>query len=81
MNNQQKFYSGKKQMHSFSILLSCLPNGKITTLSHSLHGSIGDMGACHLNEQHQVLWSRLLKSDGIAVDQGFVGLENIGTHA
>lgn len=69
---EQASYSGKKQQHSFTLLLACSPRGRIYFVSSSYLGSMNDMSLCHLSEN--AFWSALHKDEYIAADKGFIGL-------
>ena len=75
--NKQKeksLFSGKKQLHTFTLLLVCGVDGRVYFLSMSYQGSKNDMNLIGCEENS--FWKGLDDWEYICADKGFRGLQH-----
>jgi hypothetical protein len=71
------YFSGKDRSHCFNVLLACSPTGVIYWVGPSSPGSTPDLVLAFSVDARTGLWSKMEADEGVGVDKGFVGLDDI----
>jgi len=72
--NERARYSGKKRLHTFTLLIVCSPQGKIYWISDSYNGSLNDKNLVDLAENREFFQQNFKQHEWIAGDLGFKGM-------